>query len=124
GRAAAPLVPALRPLVRERAVAAPLHFPGHVSPIQAAIERSTAVVVPSMGEGFGMVALEAMERARPVIAAAIGGLGELVRDGETGVLVPPGEADPLCAAILQVAGDPELARRMGEAGRRRALSRF
>ena len=48
-----------------------------------------------MGEGFGMVALEAMERARPVIAAEIGGLGELVRDGVTGLLVPPGEAEPL-----------------------------
>jgi glycosyltransferase involved in cell wall biosynthesis len=80
--------------------------------------------VPSMGEGFGMVALEAMERARPVIAAAIGGLGELVRDGETGILVPAGEAEPLTEAILRLAGDLELARAMGEAGRRRALSRF
>ena len=45
-----------------------------------------------------MVALEAMERARPVIAAAIGGLGELVSDGETGLLVAPGEAEPLAAS--------------------------
>jgi glycosyltransferase involved in cell wall biosynthesis len=59
-----------------------------------------------------------------VIAAAIGGLGELVRDTETGVLVPPGEAEPLAAAIVRVCGDLELARRMGDAGRRRALSRF
>jgi glycosyltransferase involved in cell wall biosynthesis len=95
-----------------------------VSPIQAAIERAAVVVVPSMGEGFGMVALESMERSRPVIAAAVGGLGELVRDGETGVLVPAGEAEPLRDAIVRVAGDLELARRMGEAGRRRALSRF
>jgi glycosyltransferase involved in cell wall biosynthesis len=65
-----------------------------------------------------------MERARPVIAADIGGLGELVRDGETGVLVPAGEAEPLADAIVRVAGDLELARAMGEAGRRRALSRF
>ena len=101
-----------------------MHFLGHVNPIQSAIENASVVVVPSMGEGFGMVALEAMERARPVIAAAIGGLGELVRDGETGVLVPAGEAEPLRAAIVRVAGDLELARRMGEAGRRRALTRF
>jgi glycosyltransferase involved in cell wall biosynthesis len=119
-----PLEPALRALARELGVADSVRFLGQVSPIQEAIERSTVVVVPSMGEGFGMVALEAMERARPVIAAAIGGLGELVRDGETGVLVPPGEAEPLCAAIVRVAGDAELARRMGEAGRRRALDRF
>ena len=58
-----------------------------------------------MGEGFGMVALEAMERARPVIAAEIGGLGELVQDGVTGLLVPPGEAEPLEEAIVRLAGD-------------------
>ena len=119
-----PLEPALRALVRELGVAESVHFLGHVSPIQAAIERSAVVVVPSMGEGFGMVALEAMERARPVVAAAIGGLGELVRDGETGILVPAGEAEPLRDAIVRLAGDLDLARAMGEAGRRRALSRF
>jgi glycosyltransferase involved in cell wall biosynthesis len=119
-----PLEPALKALVRELGVTDAVYFLGQVSPIQAAIERATAVVVPSMGEGFGMVALEAMERSRPVIAAAIGGLGELVRDDETGVLVPPGDAAPLRDAIVRVAGDPALARQMGEAGRRRAMSRF
>lgn len=119
-----PLEPALKALALELDIQDAVTFLGHVSPIQSAIERAAVVVVPSMGEGFGMVALEAMERARPVIAAEIGGLGELVRDGETGVLVPAGEAEPLCEAIVAVAGDLDLARRMGEAGRRRALSRF
>ena len=119
-----PLEPALRALALELGVADSVHFLGQVSPIQDAIERASIVVVPSMGEGFGMVALEAMERARPVIAAEIGGLGELVRDGETGILVPPGEAEPLAEAIVRLAGDPALARAMGEAGRERALSRF
>ena len=119
-----PLEPALKALAHELGVGGSVRFLGHVSPIQAAIESAAVVVVPSMGEGFGMVALEAMERARPVIAAAIGGLGELVRDGETGLLVPPGEAEPLREAIVRLAGDLELARRMGEAGRRRALARF
>jgi len=119
-----PLEPALKALALELGVQDAVRFLGHVSPIQGAIERSAVVVVPSMGEGFGMVALEAMERARPVIAANIGGLGELVRDGETGVLVPAGEAEPLRDAIVRVAGDLELARRMGDAGRQRALSRF
>jgi glycosyltransferase involved in cell wall biosynthesis len=118
------LEPALKALARELGVADATRFLGHVSPIQRAIERSAVVVVPSMGEGFGMVALEAMERARPVIAASVGGLGELVRDGETGILVPAGEAEPLAAAIVRLAGDAELARTMGEAGRRRALARF
>jgi glycosyltransferase involved in cell wall biosynthesis len=119
-----PLEPALKALAAELGIQSSVHFLGHVSPIQAAIERSAVVVVPSMGEGFGMVALEAMERARPVIAANIGGLSELVRDGETGVLVPAGEAEPLTEAIVRVAGDLALARAMGEEGRRRALSRF
>jgi glycosyltransferase involved in cell wall biosynthesis len=114
----------LKALVRELGIADAVHFLGQVSPIQAAIERAAVVVVPSMGEGFGMAALEAMERSRPVIAADVGGLGELVRDGETGLLVPAGEAAPLRDAILKLAGDLELAREMGAAGRRRALSRF
>jgi glycosyltransferase involved in cell wall biosynthesis len=119
-----PLEPALKALARELGVLDSVRFLGHVSPIQAAIERAAVVVVPSMGEGFGMVALEAMERSRPVIAASIGGLGELVRDGETGLLVPAGEAEPLREAIVRLAGNLELARQMGEAGRRRALARF
>jgi glycosyltransferase involved in cell wall biosynthesis len=119
-----PLEPALRALALELGIQDAVTFLGHVSPIQSAIEDAAVIVVPSMGEGFGMVALEAMERARPVIAADIGGLGELVRDGETGVLVPAGEAQPLADAIVRVAGDLALARQMGEAGRRRALSRF
>jgi glycosyltransferase involved in cell wall biosynthesis len=119
-----PLEPALRALAKELGIGDAVTFLGHVSPVQAAIERCAVVVVPSMGEGFGMVALEAMERARPVIAAEIGGLGELVRDGETGVLVPAGEAETLRAAIVRLAGDLGLARQMGEAGRRRALARF
>ena len=83
-----------------------------------------AVVVPSLGEGFGMVALEAMERARPVIAAAIGGLEDLVRDGETGLLVGPGDADSLAEAMLAIAADPAKAVAMGIEARRRAIERF
>ena len=119
-----PLEPALRALARELRIEGSVRFLGYLSPIQQAIEESAIVVVPSMGEGFGMVALEAMERARPVIAASIGGLGELVRDGETGLLVPPGEAEPFARAIVQLAGDLERAARMGGAGRRRALAEF
>jgi glycosyltransferase involved in cell wall biosynthesis len=119
-----PLEPALKALAKELGIDDAIRFLGHVNPVQAAIEQSAVVVVPSMGEGFGMVALEAMERARPVIAASIGGLGELVRDGETGLLVPAGDAEPLRAAIVRLAGNLPLAQEMGEAGRRRALARF
>jgi glycosyltransferase involved in cell wall biosynthesis len=119
-----PLEPALRAVAKELEIDDAVHFVGYVAPVQRAIEDAAIVVVPSMGEGFGMVALEAMERARPVIAAEIGGLGELVEAGVTGLLVPPGEAEPLEEAIVQLAGDLELAVRMGEAGRLRALEQF
>jgi glycosyltransferase involved in cell wall biosynthesis len=119
-----PLEPALRALARELGIAEAVRFIGHVSPIQGAIEDSAIIVVPSMGEGFGMVALEAMERSRPVIAAAIGGLGELISDGETGLLVEPGVAAPLQRAIVELAGDLGRAAEMGRAGRRRAISEF
>jgi glycogen(starch) synthase len=119
-----PLEPALRSLARELGVADAVRFLGQVSPIQGAIEESAIVVVPSMGEGFGMVALEAMELSRPVIAAAIGGLGELVVHGETGLLVEPGLAEPLERAIVELATDLGRAAEMGRAGRQRALAEF
>ncbi len=114
----------LKDLSRELGLNDAVRFLGHVTPVQQAVEESLAVVVPSLGEGFGMVALEAMERARPVIAASIGGLDDLVREGETGLLVPPGEAEPLAAAMLALAADPARAAEMGVAARRRALDRF
>jgi glycosyltransferase involved in cell wall biosynthesis len=119
-----PLEPALKALAKELGIGHAVRFLGHVSPIQAAVERAAIVVVPSMGEGFGMVALEAMERARPVIAAEIGGLGELVQPRITGLLVPPGESGPFAEAIVELSSDLPRAARMGQAGRERALRDF
>jgi glycosyltransferase involved in cell wall biosynthesis len=114
----------LRDLSRQLGLDGAVSFLGHVTPVQGAIEQAAAVVVPSLGEGFGMVALEAMERGRPVIAAEIGGLGDLVRDGETGLLIASGDADALAAAMLAIAADPAAAAEMGMRGRQRALERF
>lgn len=99
-------------------------FLGRVAPAGPVLERAAIVVVPSLGEGFGMVALEAMERGRAVIASAVGGLPELVADGETGLLVPPGDAGALAEAIATLAGDPDRVAAMGAAGRARALDAF
>ena len=88
------------------------------------MERASVVLVPSLGEGFGMVALEAMERGRAVVASAVGGLPEIVAAGETGLLVPPADADALAAAVVELAGDPDRARAFGAAGRARALESF
>ena len=119
-----PLEPALRALARELGVAESVSFLGHVTPIQGAIEQSAVVVVPSMGEGFGMVALEAMERGRAVIASRVGGLPEIVVDGATGLVVPPEDAHALAEAMLALASDPSRAAAMGAAGRAHALAAF
>ena len=119
-----PLDADLKSRARELALADVVSFLGRVVPVAPAFEEAGIVVVPSFGEGFGMVALEAMERGRPVIASAVGGLPEIVDDGRTGVLVPPGDVGALGAAIEQLAGDPARAAALGAAGRVRALERF
>ena len=96
-------------------------FLGHVSPVQPMLERNAIVVVPSRGEGFGMVALEAAERGRAAIVTDVGGLPEIVAHGETGLVVEP---DGLAAAIVELARDPKRVRAMGEAARRRAVAQF
>jgi glycosyltransferase involved in cell wall biosynthesis len=96
-------------------------FLGHVSPVQPLLERNAVVVVPSRGEGFGMVALEAAERGRAAIVTNVGGLPEIVANGETGLVVEP---EGLAEAIVELARDPERVRALGAAARARALSRF
>src|SRR5205823_4711519 len=81
-------------------------------------------VVPSLREGFGMACLEAMAYGRPVVASATGGLLDLVADGETGLLVPPGDVPALRAACERLLADPELRIRLGAAARERAAERF
>jgi glycosyltransferase involved in cell wall biosynthesis len=71
-----------------------------------------------------MSVLEAMAAGVPVVATAVGGVPELVREGETGLLVPPRDPGALAAALGTLAADPELRRRLGEAGRRRVETEF
>ena len=86
--------------------------------------RAAVVAVPSYREGFGVVCAEAMAHARPVVASAVGGLLDLVADGETGIHVPAGDVPALRAALERLLGDRELRRRFGEAGRERVRERF
>ena len=87
-------------------------------------ERAAVVACPSLREGFGVVCAEAMAHGRPVVASAVGGLRELVVDGETGLLVPPGDVGELRAALERLLGDAELRARLGEAARARARESF
>jgi glycosyltransferase involved in cell wall biosynthesis len=86
--------------------------------------RAAVVACPSRREGFGVVCLEAMAHGRPVVASAVGGLKDLVVDGETGLLVPPRDPAALRAALQRLLGDRDLRRGLGAAGRERARERF
>ena len=79
---------------------------------------------PSVYEPFGIINLEAMACETPVVASAVGGILEVVVDGETGILVPPAKPDALAAALTRLLNDPEARRRMGQAGRKRVEAQF
>jgi glycosyltransferase involved in cell wall biosynthesis len=87
--------------------------------------EAQVAVVPSLYEGFSLPAVEAMACGVPVVATTGGALPEVVgRDGETGLLVPPGDPGSLAAAIGRLLDDPDLRRRLGTAGRQRVMAKF
>lgn len=92
--------------------------------LEALYRRAAVVVCPSRREGFGVACLEAMAHGRPVIATAVGGLRDLVVDGETGLVVPPRDPAALRAGLERLLSDPDLRRRLGHAGRERARALF
>jgi glycosyltransferase involved in cell wall biosynthesis len=92
--------------------------------LQHLYARAAVVACPSRREGFGVACLEAMAHARPVVASAVGGLLDLVVDGETGILVPPRDVQALRSALERLLDDRELRRRFGEAARERAREHF
>jgi glycosyltransferase involved in cell wall biosynthesis len=85
---------------------------------------ATALVVPSIDEGLGLVAVEALLCETPVVAFRSGGLTDVIQDGSTGVLVAPGDSAALAAALDSVIAEPERARTLGAAGRLYVLSTF
>lgn len=86
-----------------------------------ALRRSLFSVAPSVWpEPFGLVALEAAAAGKPIVATEMGGLRDIVVDGETGLVVPPENRTALGAAMQRLIGDEELRRRLGEAARKRA----
>jgi glycogen(starch) synthase len=101
-------------------------FVGWVAPenVPALINTATIVVMPSRWEPFGLVALEAAQMARPIVATRVGGLTEVVEHGQTGLLVDNENPDALAKAMAELLEHPQVTTRMGETARSRAIERF
>jgi glycosyltransferase involved in cell wall biosynthesis len=99
-------------------------FTGHQDDIDRVFRSIDVLLHAAEREPFGRVLVEAMAHRVPVVAAADGGIPEIVRDGETGFLVPSGDTEAMSARVLGLLRDDHLRRRMGERGRARAFECF
>jgi phosphatidylinositol alpha-1,6-mannosyltransferase len=118
--------PRLMARARQSGVGSAVLFPGFVTgPTLAALyARCRVFAMPSRGEGFGLVYLEAMRFAKPCIASTMDGGSEVVVDGHTGLLVPPDNLPAIRDATTRLLSDNALAQKLGEAGRLRLESRY
>lgn len=103
-----------------------IFFEGRIphNQIDACYRRAAVLVNPSLSESFGMSLVEAMMHRVPVVATRVGGMTHIVDHGLTGLLLDPANPSALAAAICQILADAETSRRMGDAGRKKALDRF
>ena len=101
-----------------------VRFLGHRPDARDLIGLFDVLVVPSLTEGTPLIVLEAMAGGVPVVASAVGGIPDQVRHDREGLLIPPGDTTALGDVLLELLQDPDRARRLGEAGRRRADSEF
>ena len=119
----------LRERLEEQAKKANIHssviFTGEREDIPEVLSLMDVFVLPSSSrEGLGLAIIEAMAAGKPVVATEIGGIPEVVKDGETGLLVAPGNPEALARATLRLLRDPNAARVMGEQGRIRFEEKF
>lgn len=113
---------ALEAEVNARGLQPYVRFLGFRNDVPELIALSTVIVQPSLAESFGFALLEAMSFGKPVVGSTTGGIPEVVADGETGLLVPPGDSRALADALCCVLLNPEQARSLGAAGRVRAAA--
>lgn len=115
-----------RAALEAQAEGLPVTFLGYRSQaeVATALARTDLFVLPSLAEGVPAVLMEALASGVPVVTTRIAGVPELVRDGVSGWLVPPGDADALRSAIAEALANPARRRRMGEAGRAHVTEAF
>src|SRR6202041_273650 len=116
----------LEQIAKSSGVQGHVHFYTGLSNAELAACYSACEIfaLPSRGEGFGLVYLEAMARGKPVIGGAHGGAPEVIEDGVTGYLVPHGDAAQLATSIETLLSDPAMAQKMGGRGRQRVEREF
>jgi glycosyltransferase involved in cell wall biosynthesis len=119
-----PLRPTLERLTGELGLETWVRFVGIQRDVRPFFAACDLALLPSLREGLGLAAIEAMAAGRAVVASSTGGIPEVVAEGETGLLVPPGDAQALAGAVISLLHNPERRRRMGAAGRQRALASF
>ena len=99
-------------------------LPGERTDVADIMRGLHTFALPSLAEGISNTILEAMASGLPVIATGVGGNADLVADGQTGEIVPPGDPQAMALRLVALASDPARARRMGQAGRQRVEAAF
>jgi glycosyltransferase involved in cell wall biosynthesis len=114
----------LKAMTVERGIAERVHFAGFQEFVASYLDALDLYVHPSLKEAFGLAVVEAMAMGKAVVATTVGGLPEVVAQGETGLLVPPGDAESFAAAVVSLLEDRARREQMGICGRARAQERF
>jgi glycosyltransferase involved in cell wall biosynthesis len=111
-------------LPRELGLQDDVRFLGRLAEPRELLWASDLFVMPSINEGLGVAALEAMACGLPIVGSAVGGLREVVEHDVNGILVPAGDSEQLASAITVLISSPERRAAMGAAGRARVVERF
>ena len=114
----------LKRLAYELKIADRVHIVGFQDPVRPFLDALDLYVHPALMEGFGIAVVEAMAMGKAVVATTTGGLPEVVAQGETGLLVSPGDAESLAAAVVSLLEDKVRREQMGRNGKARAQERF
>jgi glycosyltransferase involved in cell wall biosynthesis len=110
--------------LKRQAADMPVHFLGYRDDVSELMQMADLVVIPSLTEAQPRVAVQAFATGRPVVASSVGGVPEIVKDGQTGWLVPPAQPEALAAAIARVVEDPAATARVADGARRLAEDRM